>query len=331
MQELGVGEIATIIGRYYAMDRDNRWKREHKAYDAIVNGNGTSAKSAEDGLRAAYVKGETDEFISPTVIDGMPRATDKDSIIFFNFRSDRARQLTRVFVDGNFGKFRRKKLLDIGFTTMAQYDSKINVPVAYPPVKTKNTLAEMISKNGMRQLRIAETEKYAHVTYFFNAGRNGPFPKEDRILIPSPKVSTYDKKPEMSANKVAMAACTEIKKIKHAFSLINFANPDMVGHTGKIDATIAAIEYVDKCLGKVIDAASKTGATLIVTADHGNAEKMIENGNPHTAHTLNPVPFILCKENFTLRNGETLANIAPTVAEIMRLKSPTEFLPSLLK
>ena len=330
MQELGVGQIATLIGRYYAMDRDNRWDREHKAYDAIVNGNGTSAKCAEDGLRAAYAQGESDEFVSPIVINGTPRVKDKDSIISFNFRSDRARQLTQAFVDKKFNQFKRKRL-DIGFTTLAQYGSEINAPVAFPPVKTKNILAEMISKQKLRQLRIAETEKYAHVTYFFNAGRNGPFSKEDRILIPSPKVSTYDTKPEMSADKVARAACAEIKKRKHAFALINFANPDMVGHTGKIDATVAAIECVDKCLGKVIDVTSKAGATLIVTADHGNAEKLIEHNIPHTAHTLNPVPFILCKENFALRDGGTLANIAPTVSEIMNLKKPKEFLPALIK
>lgn len=330
-KELGIGKIATIIGRYYAMDRDNRWGREHKAYDSIVNGNGLYAKSAMQGLVQAYARGETDEFVSPTIIEGTPRVEPSDSIIFFNFRSDRARELTRAFVQGKFRKFVRKKLLDIKFATLTQYDRNVKTPVAFMPVETNNTLGETLSRLGMRQLRIAETEKYAHVTYFFNAGHDGPFPKEDRILVPSPMVSTYDKKPEMSANSVAKRAAEQISKGNYSFTLVNFANPDMVGHTGKLDAAINAIECVDKCLGKIIDANNIAGSTLIVTADHGNAEKMIENGKPHTSHTLNPVPFILCKEGFALKESGSLANIAPTVAEIMGIKKPKEFIPSLIK
>ena len=329
INRLGVGKIVSLCGRYYSMDRDNRWDREHKAYDLLVNGIGRKANNAMQGLKLAYSKGETDEFVKPTLILDKGKEhliKDHDSVIFINFRSDRSRELTRAFVQGKFGKFRREKLLKLYFVTLTQYDKKIKTFVAFKPLKIKNTLPEILDKNNLKQLRIAETEKYAHVTYFFNAGREHPFPSENRILIPSPKIPTYDMKPEMSAIKITNKLLPEIKK--HDFILVNFANPDMVGHTGNLKAAIKAIETVDSCVGKIVKEAEKQNMTAVIVADHGNAEQMIDykTGDKLTSHTFNKVPFIVLKNGIKLKTDKEygLSNVAPTVLDLIDLKKPKE-------
>ncbi|MGI6285834.1 2,3-bisphosphoglycerate-independent phosphoglycerate mutase [Neomoorella humiferrea] len=326
----GIGAIATIMGRYYAMDRDRRWERTEKAYRALVVGEGQQFPSAATAIQASYDRDVTDEFVEPSVITrlGQPvaRICNGDSVIFFNFRADRARQLTRAFVDRDFEPFARPGgRLEIDFVCLTQYDVTIPAPVAFPPQVLTNVLGEVIANNGLKQLRIAETEKYAHVTFFFNGGVEEPFPGEDRLLIPSPKVATYDQKPSMSAREVTDAVLERLDK--YDFIVLNFANPDMVGHTGDLNAAIAAVETVDECLGRIAAAMEERRAPLLVTADHGNAEEMLEpNGEPHTAHTSNLVPFILVDAGYrdaALREG-ALEDVAPTVLDILGLPQPAE-------
>jgi len=338
--QLGTGEIATVSGRYYAMDRDKRWDRVQKAYEAIVYGKGERALSAVDAVEKSYENGVTDEFVVPTVIVdeyGNPRGrvAPGDVIIFYNFRADRARQLTRAFTDEDFSGFERNGHPKVHFVCMTEYDATIPAPVAFPPEELRNTLGEVLSRNGIKQLRIAETEKYAHVTFFFNGGVEKPFPGEERILVPSPKVATYDLKPEMSAYEVTETVLKEIAKEKHHCIILNYANPDMVGHTGVLEAAVKAIEAVDECLGKVVAAVLEKGGTALVTADHGNAEQMLEEGGdqPHTAHTTNRVPFILVGEryrNCKLRGDGALEDIAPTILELLGIPKPEEMTGSSL-
>ncbi len=334
MAEIGVGEVATVCGRYYAMDRDNNYDRVKCAYDALTKGIGQSAESAADGIQASYDKEETDEFVKPTVImkDGAPVATiqDKDSVVFFNFRPDRAREITRSFCDDDFRGFDREKRLDLVFVCFSDYDPTIpNKLVAFHKISITNTFGEFLAANKMTQARIAETEKYAHVTFFFNGGVEQPNEGEDRILVNSPKdVATYDLKPEMSAYEVCDKLVDAIKSDKYDVIIINFANPDMVGHTGVEAAAVKAVEAVDECVGKAVDALKEVGGTMFICADHGNAEQLVdyETGEPFTAHTTNPVPFILVNydEAYTLKEGGCLADIIPTLIEIMGLEKPVE-------
>lgn len=340
--ELNTGKIATVSGRYYAMDRDKRWERTEQAYNAIVLGEGVKADSAVKAVEASYILKETDEFVRPTVIidsKGEPVGTVKegDSMIFFNFRPDRARQLTKAFVDKDFEGFKRKKgYFRVYFVCMTRYDDEIrDVKVAYEPEIIKNTLGEIISRNKMKQLRIAETEKYAHVTYFFNGGEEKPFPGEDRILIPSPKVPTYDLKPEMSAYEVTETVIEKINNKEYDFIVLNYANPDMVGHTGNYEAAVKAVEFVDDCLNKVITAIDEQNGTAIIVSDHGNCEQMAyyETGEPYTAHSSNKVPFILVSRKLKdcrLREGGILADIAPTILDIFAIEKPEEMTGSSL-
>lgn len=333
MNEIGIGRIASVSGRYYAMDRDKRWDRTEKAYRALVLGEGRTAKSGLEAVEAAYGQGETDEFVIPTVVvgeDGAPvgRIKDNDSVIFFNFRSDRARQLTRSFVDENFDGFARpSEHPNVLFVCMTRYDETIKAPYAFPPQDLRNTLGEVVSKQGWKQLRIAETEKYAHVTFFFSGGEEKLFPGEERKLIPSPKVATYDLKPEMSAPEVADEADRLIRSGEFDLVVLNFANCDMVGHTGIMEAAVKAVEAVDAGVGKVVAAMQSIGGYVLLTADHGNSEQMVdyETGEPHTAHTTNPVPVMLISdlEGVTLRNG-ILADLAPTVLELLGIEQPEE-------
>lgn len=337
LRQLGVGSIATIIGRFYAMDRDNRWNREHKAYDAMVNGEGYTYCTAEEALAAAYKRGETDEFVKPSIILSSHRkvkhhVTKGDSIVFFNFREDRARELTRAFVQGRFQKFKRRKLIRINFVCITQYDQEIKAPVAFPPDIPKDVVGEVVSKINIRQLRIAETEKYAHVTYFFNGGREGPFSKEDRFLVPSPKVSTYDKTPAMSAFKITDEVVKRINSCQYDLIVMNYANADMVGHTGQLAPTIRAVEAVDVCLGRVVSAARKQGYNVIVTADHGNAEEM--SGKYRTSHTLNKVPFILLankRYSIVERKENSIYNLSPTILKLMGLAAPRVYAKTLIE
>ena len=327
MKELG-GEFATISGRYYAMDRDKRWERVEKAYDAMTKGKGIEARSATIAVKKAYQRGETDEFVAPTVIfrneKPISSISDNDAIIFFNFRSDRAREITRVFIDDKFNGFKRKSHPDTHFVCLTQYDETFDVTVAFPPEPVKNILAEVISRNNLRQLRIAETEKYAHVTFFFNGGMEAPVPGEERILIPSPKVATYDMQPEMSAFQVTDRAVKAISSGKYDVIILNYANCDMVGHTGVFDAAVKAVEAIDMCVGMVYNILIQAGGLLIITSDHGNAEKMVdEAGGIHTAHTSNRVPFIICEKGIRLRDG-ILADIAPTILEVLGLEKPED-------
>ena len=330
MREKGVGKIATISGRFYSMDRDKRWQRVQKAYDALVNGEGNKATSAVSAIEASYQKEVFDEFVEPTVIYSGDKPVAKieknDSVIFFNFRPDRARELTRTLVDPEFNEFETKNL-DLYYVTFTQYDATLpNVNIAFKPEKLVNTFGEYISKNGLTQLRIAETEKYAHVTFFFNGGEEKQYPGEDRILVPSPKVETYDMQPEMSAEEVTVKVVEAIKSGKYNSIILNYANPDMVGHTGSLEAAIKAIEKIDGCVQRVVDAVKEQNGVLLITADHGNAEQMIDEatGEPHTAHTTNPVPLILVgKDNVRLKEGR-LADLAPTMLEIMGLEKPQE-------
>ena len=335
MAEIGVGKVASLSGRYYAMDRDNNWDRVEKAYNSLVTGDGIKAESATQALQESYDNGKTDEFVEPTVIckDGQPLSLVKanDSVIFFNFRPDRAREMTRAFCDDKFTGFERKTgFIPLTFVCFKDYDESIpNKKVAFKKENIKNTFGEFLANHGKKQLRLAETEKYAHVTFFFNGGVEDPNVDEFRLLVNSPKdVATYDLKPEMSAPEVGMDLVEAIKSDKYDVIIINFANPDMVGHTGVIPAAIKAVEKVDELVGKAVDAVKDVDGVLFICADHGNAEKMIdyETGAPHTAHTTNPVPFILVNydENYTLREGGRLCDIAPTLIEIMGLEKPVE-------
>jgi len=335
MDELGFGEVATVAGRFYPMDRDQRWERTSLAYDALRNGKGLVSKSAVDAVQESYDRGENDEFIKPTIIDGVNGSVkDKDGIFFYNFRADRARQLTRAFTIADFDGFDRGAMPDVHFITLTFYDSQFDSPMAFEPQVLKNILGEVLSKNGLKQLRIAETEKYAHVTYFFNGGEEKVFDGEERALIESPKeVSTYDEKPSMSVAKVTARFKEEIDKVDVV--IMNFANPDMVGHTGIIQAAVDACKAVDDCLGEVIKTADEHNAILAVTADHGNAEQMRDKitGQPHTAHTLNPVPFVIYNKECELtdKTGK-LADIAPTILELLGIDQPEEMTgTSLLK
>ena len=330
MREKQIGKIASISGRFYAMDRDKRWERIKKVYDAIVLGKGIKSQSAISAIENTYQKEVFDEFVEPTIIcngnNPIARIEENDSVIFFNFRPDRARQLTRCLVDEEFKEFETQKL-NLYFVTFTNYDETMpNVHVAFKPTTLKNTFGEYISNKGLKQLRIAETEKYAHVTFFFNGGNEKVYEGEDRILIPSPKVETYDLKPEMSAYEVTEKVVEAINSKKYDSIILNYANPDMVGHTGNLDAAIKAIETVDECVGKVAQAIKDNEGVLLITADHGNAEQMIDykTGEPHTAHTTNPVPLIVVGlENIKLKEGK-LADLAPTMLDIMGLKKPEE-------
>ena len=331
MKEKGVGKIASISGRYYAMDRDKRWDRVKKCYDALVNGEGNKATSATIAIEDSYQKEVFDEFVEPTVIcnGDTPIATiqENDSVIFFNFRPDRARQITRAIVDPDFDGFETKKLKTY-FVCFTSYDETMpNVKIAFKKEPIVNTFGEVISKNGLTQLRIAETEKYAHVTFFFNGGEEKQYPGEDRILVPSPKVATYDLQPEMSAREVTENVVKAINSEKYNAIILNYANPDMVGHTGSLPAAIKAVETIDECVGKVVEAVLAHDGTLIITADHGNCEQMIDykTGEPHTAHTTNPVPLILVSnnENYKVKSGK-LADLAPTLLEILGIEKPAE-------
>ena len=330
MREIGVGKIATVMGRYYAMDRDKRWERVQEAYNAMVLGRGTTATDAVQAIRDSYEAGKTDEFVLPTVIvkeDGMATAkiSDHDAVIFYNFRPDRAREITRSLCDPDFDGFQRESVpQDLKYICFTEYDVTIpNKEVAFKPQKLKNTLGEYISSLGLKQLRTAETEKYAHVTFFFNGGVEEPNPNEDRWLVPSPKVATYDLQPEMSAEEVTQALLAELDKDKFDAIILNFANPDMVGHTGVLSAAITAMEKVDDCAGRIVRKVLSLGGSVCITADHGNLEKMAESdGSPNTAHTTNPVPFILVsKEQHKLHNG-ILADIAPTLLQLLNIKQP---------
>ncbi len=327
MNEIGVGKIATVMGRYYAMDRDNRWDRVEKAYSAMVYGEGNTCEDAALAIQKSYDEGVTDEFVIPTVIDGGDTIKAGDSVIFYNFRPDRAREITRTFVDGDFDGFERKNgFFPLTFVCMTQYDATMpNVQVAFKPQSLKNTLGEYLSDKGMTQLRIAETEKYAHVTFFFNGGVEKQYENEDRILVKSPAVATYDMQPEMSAYEVTDKLVEAIESGKYDMIILNFANCDMVGHTGVFEAAVKAVEAVDECVGKVTDAIAKMGGVALITADHGNADKMVDtDGEPFTAHTTNPVPFCVIGYPCKLRTGGKLADIAPTMLEILGLEQPEE-------
>lgn len=327
MKLIGVGKIATVMGRYYAMDRDNRWDRVEKAYAAMVYGEGNRASDAVSAVRASYDEGVTDEFVVPTVCERNATVGANDSVIFFNFRPDRAREITRCFVDPEFSGFeRRNGLFPLTYVCMTQYDVTMpNVQIAFKPESLKNTMGEYISGKGMAQLRIAETEKYAHVTFFYNGGVEKTYAGEDRILVNSPKVATYDMQPEMSAYEVADKCVKSIESEKYDMIILNFANCDMVGHTGVTEAAIKAVEAVDDCVGRVTDAIARIGGVSIITADHGNADKMVgEDGQPFTAHTTNPVPFCVVGYPCKLRRGGVLADIAPTMLDIMGLEQPKE-------
>ena len=343
IKELGTGHIATVMGRYYAMDRDNRWERVEKAYEAMVSGKETEAKSAADALKQAYARGETDEFVQPTVISvesgvlsserktASNRIKENDSVLFFNFRPDRAREITSAFINPDFSGFKRSKHPPhVFFVSLTQYNETFDIPVAFAPERPTNILADVLAENNLKQLRIAETEKYAHVTFFFNGGVEAEKNLEERILIPSPKVATYDLKPEMSANEVTAEVINQIEKDSFDVIILNFANPDMVGHTGVLKATIKAIETLDTDVAKIVEAVSKKNGMVMITADHGNAEKMAtDTDKPFTAHTSEDVPFMLIENpnkigTQKLRNNGILADIAPTILDILGVDKPVE-------
>ena len=334
MEKIGVGKIASVMGRYYVMDRDNNYDRVKLAYDAMTKGEGLTAKCGICGIQESYDRGETDEFVKPTLAmeDGKPVATvqNGDSIIFFNFRPDRAREITRAFCDDDFKGFDRGGRLDITYVCFSDYDPTIpNKDVAFHKVSVTNTFGEWLAANGMKQARIAETEKYAHVTFFFNGGVEEPNEGEDRVLVNSPKdVATYDLKPQMSAYEVCDKLCEAIRSDKYDVIIINFANPDMVGHTGVLDAAVKAVEAVDECVGRAVEAIKEVDGAMFICADHGNAEMLVdyETGEPFTAHTTNQVPFILVNydEAYTLREGGCLADIIPTLIQIMGREQPVE-------
>lgn len=334
MKEIGVGKIATVMGRFYAMDRDNIWDRVGMAYNAMVNGEGIHSDSAVEAVKKSYEtidedgKYLTDEFVMPTVINNTDSIKANDSVIFFNFRPDRAREITRTFVDPDFKGFERK-FFPLYYVCMTQYDATMpNVDVAFKPEALTNTMGEIISKNGLKQLRIAETQKYAHVTFFYNGGEEKVYEGEDRVLIDSPKISTFDLKPEMSAYEVCDEACARIRSGKYDMVILNYANCDMVGHTGIFDAAVKAVETVDECVGKLYDAVMDMDGVILITADHGNADKMYEDdGSPFTAHTTNPVPLIVAGygNDFRLKaEGGRLCDLSPTMLEIMGIEKPAE-------
>ncbi|HAI52193.1 MAG: 2,3-bisphosphoglycerate-independent phosphoglycerate mutase [Limnochordia bacterium] len=330
IEQIGIGRVASISGRYYAMDRDRRWDRVEKAYRALL-GQGPGAPSSAAAIQEAYAQGETDEFVVPRVIVENGKAVgpiqDGDSVLFFNFRADRAREITWAMTNDDFQGFDRGKKLDIYYATMTQYDAELDLPFAFAPQDLRNTLGEYLSGLGKTQLRIAETEKYAHVTFFFNGGQETPFPGEERILVPSPKVPTYDLQPEMSAPEVTRRVVEEIRQGKFDFIVLNYANCDMVGHTGVFEAAVKAVEAVDAGLGQVLEAIKEMGGTAIVTADHGNAEQMVdpETGEAHTAHTSNLVPVWLfnAPEGWGLKSG-ILADLAPSILDLMGIAQPPE-------
>lgn len=333
MSEIGVGKIATVMGRFYAMDRDNMWDRVGMAYNAMVNREGISTDSAVDAVKKSYEtidedgKNLTDEFVMPTVCDGGAPISSNDSVIFFNFRPDRAREITRTFVDPNFNGFERKAFFPLCYVCMTQYDAQMpNVDIAFKPEALTNTMGEYLSKLGKTQLRIAETQKYAHVTFFYNGGEEKTYPGEDRILIDSPKISTFDLKPEMSAYEVCDAACEQILSGKYDVVILNYANCDMVGHTGIFDAAVKAVEAVDTCVGKLTDAVMQMDGVILITADHGNADKMYEDdGSPFTAHTTNPVPLVVVGKACKLKqSGGRLCDLSPTMLDIMGIEQPKE-------
>ena len=326
-RELGVGQIATVSGRYYAMDRDKRWERIRKVYDCMTGGEALEAPSAAEGLAAAYGAGQTDEFVVPFRVAGVDGKVEKgDSLIFFNFRPDRARELTHVFTDPEFAGFPRKETaLPVHFVSMTEYEKGLQAAVAFPPEAIKDTLAEVVSRAGLHQLHIAETEKYAHVTFFFNGGREQPFPNEDRILVPSPKVATYDLQPEMSAYLVTEKLQEALAKDLYDLVILNFANPDMVGHTGSLEAAVKALEAVDECVGSLAETVLQKGGALCITADHGNLEEMEDpvTHAPMTAHTTNPVPFLVVgAEPGTQVEDGGLSDIAPTLLDLLDLPEP---------
>jgi 2,3-bisphosphoglycerate-independent phosphoglycerate mutase len=329
INKLGVGSISSICGRFYAMDRDTRWDRTQKAYQLYTQSQGLKESDPVQAVKNAYARGETDEFVQPIIINPEGTISDDDCIIFFNFRADRARQITRAFTDPEFNSFKRDLCPRIAkYVCMTLYDENYRLPLAFPPQHLEGLLGEVISKQGLSQLRIAETEKYAHVTYFFNGGEEKPFPGEDRCLIPSPReIETYDQKPEMSASLVGNEVVSRIQSGRYDLIVLNFANMDMVGHTGVIPAAIKACETVDENVKKVVTAIQAFGGTALITADHGNAEKMLDdNGHPHTAHTVNPVPLIVVNEemkNIKLRPG-ILGDIAPTILDIMGIAKPKQ-------
>ena len=333
LQKIGCGKIATVMGRFYGMDRDNRWERVGKAYAALVYGEGVSATDPAKAVRKSYTEKDeegkfiTDEFVYPTVVEGTERIKSGDSVIFFNFRPDRAREITRTVVDDDFNGFERKGgRQKVTYVCMTQYDASMpNVDVAFKPESLNNTLGEFLANKGLTQLRIAETEKYAHVTFFFNGGREVMFDGEDRILVNSPKVATYDLQPEMSANEVCDKVCEAIESGKYDVVILNFANCDMVGHTGIFDAAVKAVETVDTCVGRVEDSTLKMGGVMLLTADHGNADRMIDvDGSPFTAHTTNPVPFAVIGRDVKLREGGRLCDISPTIIKLLGLDQPAE-------
>ena len=333
LKEIGCGKLATVMGRFYGMDRDNRWERVGKAYDALVYAKGNQTDDAASAVRESYtVKDEegkfiTDEFVIPTVVSGTERIKSGDSVIFFNFRPDRAREITRTFVDDEFEGFARAGgRPQVYYVCMTQYDASMpNVNVAFKPESLENTLGEVLAKNNMTQLRIAETEKYAHVTFFFNGGREVMFEGEDRTLINSPKVATYDLQPEMSAVEVCDKVCLAIESGKYDVIILNFANCDMVGHTGFFDAAVKAVETVDTCVGRVKESTLKMDGIMLLTADHGNADCMLDtDGSPFTAHTTNPVPFSVIGKDCNLREGGKLCDISPTILKLLNVEQPKE-------
>ncbi len=333
LKEIGIGKIASICGRYTAMDRDKNWNRTKEAYDMLTKGIGEKANSTAEAIKASYEAGINDEFVKPTNIveNGKPVALIEsgDGIIFANFRPDRARQITRAFVDKDFQGFERVEGLKVNFVCLAQYDATIDAPVAYPPEEINNGFGEVVSKAGLKQIRTAETEKYAHVTFFFNGGKEEPYEGEIRLLTDSPKVATYDLKPEMSAYQVKDKLILELSKGDTDVVILNFANPDMVGHTGNIEAVIKALTVVDECVGEIVDKVLEMDGAVLITADHGNADLMVdpETGAPFTAHTTNPVPLVIISnrfKNIKLRDGGKLADITPTMLDMMGLKKPLE-------
>ncbi len=334
LKKKGTGQIATVSGRYYSMDRDNRWDRVEKSYNMLVYRKGKKFETAAEVVKASYSNNIDDEFVVPSIVDlkdnEKAAIKSKDSVIFFNFRPDRARQLTRAFISDDFKEFGRgPNPPEVYFTCMTQYDRSFNVPIAFPPQEIKNTLGEVISKNNLKQLRIAETEKYAHVTFFFNGGIEKPFKGEDRILIPSPKIATYDLKPEMSAFEVTDTVISKIKSKIYDVIILNYANPDMVGHTGHLDAAIKAVETVDKCVGEVVKELINNGGLALITADHGNAEEMINPVDKRviTAHSLSMVPFVICDSKIKFKDYDDnfkLSGIAPTILDLLEIKKPGE-------
>ena len=326
IKEIGVGKVASVSGRYYAMDRDNRWERVQKAYDVIAYGKGGAADDAVAGIKASYEAEVTDEFVVPFAVGGYAGMENADGVIFFNFRPDRARELTHAFTDTEFAGFERKGAVK-AFATMTQFEEGLNVKVAFPPEAIVNTLGEIVSKAGMTQLRIAETEKYAHVTFFFNGGVEEPYEGEDRILVPSPKVATYDLQPEMSAIEVTDKVVEAIKSRKYDFIILNYANGDMVGHTGVLEAAVKAVETVDTCVGRFVEAIREVGGEVCITADHGNADQMVDpdTGAPFTAHTTNPVPFIVVSDRVSeIASDGALCDIAPTMLTLAGMEIPAE-------